>query len=197
MKFWDASAIVPLLVAERTTRSLQALANRDSDLLVWWGSQVECASALARLERGALLDVKGAALAFDRLKQLANGWHEIEPSEIIRENALRFLRVHPLRAADALQLAAAFIAAERRPSSLEVVTLDDRFAEAAPFKSSKASRSRRAIAEAHSTCDPHHTKTSESPRASACSDCVVLSATSSGTIAEASQNFTAPPGARR
>ena len=131
MKFWDASAIVPLLVAESTTRSLQALANRDSDLLVWWGSQVECASALARLERGALLDVKGAASAFDRLKQLANGWHEIEPSEIVRENALRFLRVHPLRAADALQLAAAFLAAERRPSTLEVVTLDERLADAA------------------------------------------------------------------
>ena len=98
---------------------------------MWWGSQVECASALARLERGALLDVKAAVLAFDRLKQLANGWHEIEPSEIIRENALRFLRVHALRAADALQLAAAFIAAERRPSSLEVVTLDDRLADAA------------------------------------------------------------------
>jgi len=131
VKFWDASAIVPLLVAESATRSLQALANQDSDLLVWWGSQVECASALARLERGALLDVKGAALAFDRLKQLANGWHEIEPSETVRENALRFLRVHPLGVADALQLAAAFLAAERRPSTLEVVTLDERLADAA------------------------------------------------------------------
>jgi uncharacterized protein len=78
-----------------------------------------------------LLDLKGAASAFHRLKQLTVGWHEIEPSEIIRENALRFLRVHPLRAADALQLAAAFIAAERRPSSLEVVTLDDCLAQAA------------------------------------------------------------------
>ena len=131
MKFWDASAIVPLLVAETTTRPLQALARRDSDMLVWWGSQVECVCALARLERGALLDVKSAALAFDRLKQLADGWHEIEPSETVRENALRFLRVHPLRPADALQLAAAFLAAERRPSSLEVVTLDDRLADAA------------------------------------------------------------------
>jgi hypothetical protein len=86
---------------------------------------------VARLEREALLDRKGAALAFDRLRQLADGWHEIEPSEIVRENAVRFLRVHPLRAADALQLAAAFLAAERRPSSLEVVTLDDRLADAA------------------------------------------------------------------
>jgi len=39
--------------------------------------------------------------------------------------------VHPLRAADTLQLPAAFIAAERRPSSLEVVTLDDRLSAAA------------------------------------------------------------------
>ena len=131
MKFWDASAIVPLLVAEATTRSLQALARRDSDMLAWWGSQVECASAIARLERDALLDREGAQLAFDRLSQLADGWHEIEPSEIVRENAVRFLRVHPLRAADALQLAAAFLAAERRPSSLAVVTLDERLADAA------------------------------------------------------------------
>ena len=131
MKFWDASAIVPLLVAEATTRSLQALARRDSDMLAWWGSQVECASAIARLERDALLDREGAQLAFDRLSQLADGWHEIEPSEIVRENAVRFRRVHPLRAADALQLAAAFLAAERRPSSLAVVTLDERLAEAA------------------------------------------------------------------
>jgi uncharacterized protein len=41
------------------------------------------------------------------------------------------LRVHPLRAADALQLAAAFVAAERRPSSLEVITLDEWLANAA------------------------------------------------------------------
>jgi predicted nucleic acid-binding protein len=131
VKFWDASAIVPLLVAEPTTRRVQALAKRDPDMLVWWGSEVECASALTRLERAAALDAKRGALASDRLRQLANGWHEIEPSEIVRESAMRFLRVHPLRAADALQLAAAFIAAERRPASLQIVTLDQRLADAA------------------------------------------------------------------
>jgi predicted nucleic acid-binding protein len=131
MKFWDASAVVPLLVAETTTRALQALATRDPDMLVWWGAQAECVSALARLDRDSLLDRKSAALAFDRLKQLCDGWHEIEPSENVRENALRFLRVHPLRAAGALQLAAAFLAAELRPSSLELVTLDERLGDAA------------------------------------------------------------------
>ena len=70
-------------------------------------------------------------LAFARLKQLAAGWHEIDPSDFVRETAIRFLRVHPLSAADALQLAAAFIAAEQRPASLEMITLDDRLASAA------------------------------------------------------------------
>jgi uncharacterized protein len=130
VKFWDASAIVPLLVAETTTERLQALAQRDPDMLAWWGSAVECASALARLERDAALDPKSAELAFQRLRLIADAWHEVEPSELVREYAVRFLRVHPLRAADALQLAAAFVAAERRPASLQVVTLDERLATA-------------------------------------------------------------------
>lgn len=131
MRFWDASAIVPLLIAEASTRRLQLLAASDPDMLVWWGSAMECVSALARLERSAALDARATVLAFDRLKQLAAGWHEIEPSDIVRETAIRFLRVHPLRAADALQLAAAFVAAEQRPASLTVIALDDRLASAA------------------------------------------------------------------
>ncbi len=131
MKFWDASALVPLLIVEPTTRRLQTLAARDPEMLVWWGSEVECVSALARMERAAALDPRAANLAYDRLDQLADGWYEIEASEIVRETAIRFLRVHVLRAADALQLAAAFVAAENRPASLQLVTLDDRLADAA------------------------------------------------------------------
>ena len=131
MRFWDASAIVPLLMTETTTRTVQALAAEDPAMLVWWASEVECASALARLEREGGLGEPAVRQAFERLRQLARGWHEVDPSDSIREAAVRFLRVHPLRAADALQLAAAFVAAERRPSSLEVVTLDDRLAAAA------------------------------------------------------------------
>ncbi len=131
MKFWDASAIVPLLVAEASTRPLQALAAKDSAMLVWWGSEVECASALARLERDRALNAHELTRALAGLAGLATSWHEIDPSDAIRAAAIRFLRVHPLRAADALQLAAAFVAAEHRPASLEMVTLDDRLGSAA------------------------------------------------------------------
>ena len=131
MKFWDASAIVPLLMTDATTRTLQGLAAADPAMLVWWASEVECASAIARLEREGALDAPAVIEAFDRLKRLAGGWHEVDPSDGIREAAVRLLRVHPLRTADALQLAAAYVAAERRPSSLEVITLDERLAAAA------------------------------------------------------------------
>lgn len=125
MKFWDASAVVPLLVTEASTRQLQALAAKDPAMLIWWGTEVECASALARLEREAGHETSVIAAAFSRLAQLKQAWHEIDPSDAVRETATRFLRVHPLRAADALQLAAAFAAAEARPATLELICLDD------------------------------------------------------------------------
>lgn len=130
MIFWDSAAIVPLLVAETTTGAMQALLQSDPNMLAWWGTAIQCASALATLQREGVLDVKGAEQAFQRLRLLAEAWHEIEPSELVRENAVRFLRVHPLRAADAMQLAAAFVASERRPPALSAVTLDERLAEA-------------------------------------------------------------------
>ena len=57
--------------------------------------------------------------------------HEVLPTNGVRSIAARMLRVHPLRASDALQLAAAVVAAENDPPSLEVVSLDERLIEAA------------------------------------------------------------------
>ena len=131
MTFWDSSAIVPLLAAEPGTRRAQARYLRDPEVVVWWGTQVECASAIARLERDGALRPTDANESFSRLDALAPSWMQIDPSDEIREAARRFLRVHPLRAADALQLAAAFVAAERRPSTLAFVTLDERLRAAA------------------------------------------------------------------
>jgi hypothetical protein len=47
----------------------------------------------------------------------------VPPTLGVRDLTIRLLRVHSLRAADALQLAAAITVAEGRPSSLEFVTL--------------------------------------------------------------------------
>ena len=131
MRFWDSSALVPLLVRETRTAGMQAMYRRDHDIAAWWGSEVECASAIGRLERDGALDSTGAVRALARLDRLSAAWREILPGTEVKLTARRFLRVHPLRAADALQLAAAFLAAEGRPSTLEFVCLDERLSDAA------------------------------------------------------------------
>ena len=78
-----------------------------------------------------LLAAEQANDAFGQLQKLAQVWHLIDPLEAVRVTAIRFLRVHELRASDALQLAAAFLASEGRPASLEVVCLDNRLVGAA------------------------------------------------------------------
>jgi len=100
-------------------------------MLVWWATEIECASALARLEREGNLTAEATLVAFERLDTLAEGWHEIQPLESARRAARRLLRVHTLRAADALQLAAAIVGSEGNPATLAIVSLDDRLIDAA------------------------------------------------------------------
>jgi uncharacterized protein len=128
--FWDTSAVVPQLAEEpATAAAVRAYAG--SLPVVWWATVVECGSSIARLERDGHFTAAQAATAFERLDALREGWVEVEPGDEIREVARRMLRVHPLRAADALQLAAAWLASERRPATLPFVTLDDRLRTAA------------------------------------------------------------------
>ncbi len=131
MKFWDASAIIPLLADEPAREQLLALLEADHEMLAWWGTPVEIASALARREREQLLTANEVEAALESARALAESWHEIVPSATVRRTAERLLRVHALRAADSLQLAAALIAANHDPATLEIVCLDARLATAA------------------------------------------------------------------
>jgi predicted nucleic acid-binding protein len=131
MKFWDASAVVPLIAEERGSGTLTALLEDDPELLVWWDTPVEIVAALARREREGHLtaDQTGAAIA--ALHAIATVWQEIVPSDSVRRTAERLLRMHPLRSADSLQLAAAIVAADHDPASLPFVSLDERLNAAA------------------------------------------------------------------
>jgi uncharacterized protein len=130
VRYWDSSALLPLVVLERSSETLRALLREDRDVLTWWASRVEAASALSRLGRESALDGPGLDAAFTRLAALARTWDEVLPTEAVREQVVRILRLHPLRAADALQLAAAVVASEHQPGSLQMVTLDDRLRQA-------------------------------------------------------------------
>ncbi len=131
MNFWDASAVVPLLVEERSREAMLTLVDQDPVMLVWWSTPVECASAIARRERDESLTVSDAGVALDRLRALTSQWQEVLPSDAVRSVAQRILRVHPLGGVDSLQLAAAIIAAEREPTTLALVSLDARLNDAA------------------------------------------------------------------
>jgi uncharacterized protein len=131
MMYWDASGIVPLLVRQTRTEDMARLLVQDAAMVTWWGTPVECLSALMRLFREGRLKAEGMRAAERRLLELRNGWDEVLPGEACRRTAERMLRVHPLRAADALQLAAVMIAADHDPGRMEIVCLDQRLSEAA------------------------------------------------------------------
>lgn len=131
MRFWDSSAIVPLLVREQSSDALHAAFERDPTVLAWWGTEIECVSALTRRERDGDVDSGVLRIALSRLDALVASWREVLPADGVRRTAVRLLRVHPLRAADSLQLAAAVVGATGRPDSLPFVTLDKRLALAA------------------------------------------------------------------
>jgi uncharacterized protein len=131
MRFWDTSAILPLLVDEPARERLLRLLEEDGEVLAWWGTPVEIASALAQREREELLTADDVTAALSAARALAESWHEIVPSDAVRRTAERLLRTHPLRAADSLQLAAALIAADHDPTSLVMVCMDERLRNAA------------------------------------------------------------------
>jgi predicted nucleic acid-binding protein len=125
------SALVPLVLRESKSPAAREALIADAEIIVWWATPIECTSAIARAEREGRLDAAGLADALAGLRLLRSGWSEIDASARLREVAERLTRVHPLRASDALQLAAATAAAEGSPSALPFVTLDDRLALAA------------------------------------------------------------------
>ena len=131
MKFWDASAIIPLCLQEPRTALLKRIAEEDGAIIAWWATPVEVYSALARRRREGILSKADEDQARRILAKLAESWTEIVLSMKVRENAGRALLLHPLRAADSLQLAAALVWAGGHAVGHQFVCLDKRLREAA------------------------------------------------------------------
>lgn len=123
-----------MLVDEPRTPAIRALLDDDPAMLVWWGTEVECVSAIARLERSEAITARVVSRGIGRLEAFAADWREIDLATSVRGAAIRVVRIHPLRAADAFQLAAAIEGSERSPDSLPFVTLDRRLARAAELE---------------------------------------------------------------
>ena len=130
MHYWDASALVPLCFDEGKTARARSLA-RAQGIVTWFLSPVEVASAVERRFREGALEAEGRSLALRTLGDLAASWIEVTAATRVRERALRVLATHSLRAADALQLAAALVATEDRPNGSHFVCDDHRLRDAA------------------------------------------------------------------
>jgi predicted nucleic acid-binding protein len=131
VRFWDASALVPLVTQDRVSAILEKLYGDGSGIWVWWVTPVEIASSIARRERSRELSAQTATQAYTTLARMGATWHEVLPGEPLRESAKQLLRIHPLRSADSLQLASALALAASDLEPLEFVSCDARLADAA------------------------------------------------------------------
>ena len=131
MNFWDTSALVALSVEEPRRQMALRVLEADEHIVVWWGTSIEYVAAIARRERDGSLTTDEVAAHLSRLNALSQVWYEVQPSRRIKTVAQRLLRVHPLRAADSLQLASTLVASEDDPTSLGFVCFDARLNQAA------------------------------------------------------------------
>lgn len=131
MRFWDTSAIMPLISREPLSDDARKFLEEGEGIVVWWATRVECVSAISRRAREGSLDPEGEAAARGLLSDLSGSWTEVQPSSLLRAVAEQTLAAHPLRAADALQLASALIWCGSEPRGRPFVCLDERLRAAA------------------------------------------------------------------
>lgn len=131
MKFWDSSALVPLVVSEKETDFCMKTLLQDQEMLIWCLSKLEIMSALCRQLRDKTLGGPEFQKAKSRVNDFIDRAYEVKAIEKVRQRALRLLEVHTLRAADACQLGAALVASQEDPERLAMVCFDQRLIKAA------------------------------------------------------------------
>jgi predicted nucleic acid-binding protein len=131
VRYWDSSALASLCLGQSASNALAVLLSSDDGVVLWWGTRVETESAVARLRRLGELDDGSETEARGLFAQVFALAAEVGPVEEVRSLACRLVQVHLLRAADALQLAAALVWADRDPSGMGFVCLDRGLREAA------------------------------------------------------------------
>ena len=131
MRYWDASALVPLIVSEPGSRLARSWLQEDDHIVTWAWTRTEITSAIERRARGGALTRGQRRTVLDRLRGFAAGWDEVIDVLSVRARANAVLARHPLRAADAGQLGAALLVSEQLSDPLVFLCLDRRLGDAA------------------------------------------------------------------
>ncbi len=121
--------MVALLAKEPALARYRRFA-RESEIVTWWGTSIECISAIARRSREGS-SAAATAESYRNLADLTSAWREVQASEALRQAAIRLLKIHRLRASDALQLGAALLASNFEAHSARFLTEDARLKQAA------------------------------------------------------------------
>ncbi len=131
MRYWDASALVPLAVAEPRSALVREWLSDDDHIVTWAWTRTEITSAIERRTRDGKLSREQRRETLGRFDALAESWDEITDVLAVRARANALLARHPLRAADAGQLGAALLVQEQMAGALTFVCLDSSLALAA------------------------------------------------------------------
>jgi len=129
--FWDTSAIVPLCCWQPKTQAANHAYRLFPKMAVWWATGVECCSALNRLEREQQLTAREKQQSLGALEKYRALWAEVAPLNVVRDTAEQLLGRHGLRAADALQLAAALVWCNAHPKGKTFIGGDGKLLDAA------------------------------------------------------------------
>ena len=137
MKYWDASALVPLVVAEPASKAVRSRLAEDGHIVTWAWTRTEIVSAIERRTREGLLSRPQRREVLERFAAFADRWDEVTEILAVRTRANALLARHPLRAADAGQLGAACptpAAGRRRGATWRAALLvQEQMAEPLPF----------------------------------------------------------------
>lgn len=131
MRYWDASAIVPLVVAEPASDRVRGELAEDGHIVTWTWTHTEIVSAIERRTRERSFSLMQRREVLGRFDALARHWDEVTDMIAVRSRANAVLARHPLRAADAGQLGAALLVQENSGKPLPFVCLDIRLSSAA------------------------------------------------------------------
>ena len=131
MRYWDASALVPLIVSQSDSRLAREWLAEDDHIVTWVWTRAEIVSAIERLTREGKISRWQRRATLDAFHGLADRWDEVTDILAVRSRALRLLGRHPLRAVDAGQLGAATLIQEQGAGQLSFMCFDRRLALAA------------------------------------------------------------------
>jgi predicted nucleic acid-binding protein len=130
-RFFDSSAIVAAYAKQPESPKVRRLLAREATAVSRL-SEVETVSAFSRLARDAAISWDQRVAAIEAFLTDLETWEIVEVTLQVTAEARSILRVHPLRAADAIQLASALVLQSRIGTPLDAfVAFDARLLAAA------------------------------------------------------------------